>query len=117
MSLTLRLPSGTSADAYVSTLPLFTYFLRLPDFLVSNAHFRPEVMKRVKAARQSEIDRIKKLDDDEKAEDRKTKLEKRKKEEREQTLKGMSSEEQKKFLDKERAKEQRRGMSKRTMRA
>ena len=117
MTLILRLPSGTSADAYASTLPLFTYFLRLPDFLASQAHFRSEVMKRVRTARQAEIDRIRKLDDDERAEDRKTKLDKRKKEEREQALKGMSSEEQKKFLEKERAKEQRRGMSKRTMRA
>ena len=36
MSLTVRLPSGTdSTESYESTLPLFSYFLRLPDFLVS----------------------------------------------------------------------------------
>lgn len=118
MSLTVRLPSGTnSTESYAATLPLFSYFLRLPDFLVSNAHYRPEVMRRIKTTREEEIARIRKIDEDERAEERKAKQDKRKKEEREQALKGMSSEEQKKFLEKEREKEQRRGMKKRTMKA
>jgi hypothetical protein len=98
-------------------LKLFTYFLRLPDILVKQAHFRPEVMKRVRATREEEIKKIKKISEEEEAEARKEKADREKKEKRDATLKGLSAEEQRKFLEKEREKELRKSQKRRTMRA
>jgi hypothetical protein len=114
MSLSLRLPSA--ASDYIKSLPLFVQFLRLPDVLVSKAHFRPEVLRKVKQTREDEIRRIKKIDEDEKAEERKTKGDKEKKEKRDAMLNNMSSDEQRKFLEKEREKEARRSQKKKTLR-
>lgn len=116
ISLTLKLPSGTSAAAHEPTLPLFNYFLRMPDTLVNHGRFRAEAMRRVKATRDDEIKKIKRVDESEKAEDRRLKLEKDKKLERENKLKSMTPEQQKKFLDKERAVELKKNMKSRTMR-
>ncbi|KAF2431426.1 DUF1682-domain-containing protein [Tothia fuscella] len=117
ITLSIRLPSSTSASAYKSSLPLFTYYLRLPDFLTSNARFRPEVTRRIRATREEEIRKIKKVDDDEKSEERKLQSDKEKKQKRDNLLKGLGSVEQKKFLEKEREKEQRRSQKKRTQKA
>jgi Protein of unknown function (DUF1682) len=111
MTISLRLPSN-SKD-YLSTLPVFTYFLRLPDYLVQNAHFRPEAIRKIRQIREDEIKRIKKADDDEKAEERKLKGDKEKKEKRDTLLNALSGEEQKKFLDREREKDLRRSQKKR----
>jgi len=97
--------------------PILSAFLRLPDHLVSGAHFRAEVLRRVKATRDEETKKIRKLDELEKAEGRKTNSDKAKKEEREKKLKGMSADEQRKFLDKERDKDQRKAMGRRTIKA
>jgi len=115
LSLSIRIPDDPSA--YVSTIPLFASFLRLPDFLVQNGKFRAEALRKVKQTRETEIGRIKKRDDDEKAEERKIQADKDKKEKREETLKNMSANEQKKFLEKERDKETRKSQKRRTMRS
>ncbi|RAL64221.1 hypothetical protein DID88_002113 [Monilinia fructigena] len=45
--LSMKLPSG---DDYSKVLPIFEHFLRITDQLASGAHFRPEVMRKVKYA-------------------------------------------------------------------
>lgn len=74
-------------------------------------------MRRVRATREEQIKLIKKVDDGEKAEERRLKVEKDKRAERETRLKAMKPEEQKKFLEKERTTEMRKGQKKRTMKA
>jgi Skp family chaperone for outer membrane proteins len=82
-------PSSNSPGAWGATLPLYTYFLRLPDTLVSVAHFRPEVLRRVKATREEESNKIKKVDLDGKAEERRLQAEKTKRQQRDAKLKTM----------------------------
>jgi hypothetical protein len=114
INLSLKLdPSGT----YTSTLPLFTSFLRLPDYLASSAHFRPEALRRIKQTRQEQIDKIRKLEDEEKAEERKLQGDKAKKEKRDQMLSGMSAEAQRKYLEKERERETKRREKRKTVKA
>ncbi|EON65593.1 hypothetical protein W97_04831 [Coniosporium apollinis CBS 100218] len=115
ITLSLHLPSSSTASAYDSTLPLFHYFLRMPDQLAAHAHFRPEAMRKVRATREEEIRKIRRVDEDEKAEERKLKSDKERKEKRDQLLKGMSAKEQEKYLAKERAKTQRKSEKARTM--
>ncbi|KAL1967346.1 hypothetical protein VTN77DRAFT_3392 [Rasamsonia byssochlamydoides] len=115
VQISLRLPSSSSG--YASTMPLFSVFLRLPDVLVSTAHFRPEVMRKLRNTREDEIRRIRKAEEEEKAEERKLAAEKLKKEERERMLRNMSAEEQRKYLEREKEKEQRRLLKKNTRRA
>ena len=112
LSLSLKLPSGTSAAAYKPTIPIFEYFLRLPDHLVVHARFRPEVKRKIMATRDAEQSKLRKADEEEKAEDRRLESEKKKKEIRDGKLKGMSADEQRKFLEKERLKEGKRGEKK-----
>ena len=96
--LSLKLPSD---ENYASTLPIFQVFLRLPDLLVGSAHFRPEVMRKINATRESEKGKLKKLADKETEEERMKQLDKMKKEERDRKMKGMSAEEQRKYLERE----------------
>ncbi|MCJ1355346.1 MAG: hypothetical protein MMC33_005337 [Icmadophila ericetorum] len=120
LHLSLRIPSSpspTSLSTYTSSIVLFAYFLRLSDQLASSARFRPEVTRKIKAAREEEIKKLKKLDTEEKAEDRRLEDAKRKKTERDSKLKGMSAEEQRKFLEKEREKDQRKMGKKMTKKA
>lgn len=107
----------STADAFASTLPLFQYFLRMPDHLVSAAHFRPEAMRRIKTTREEQIAKIRRLDDDEKAEERKLQGDKLKKEKRDQMLSRMSADEQRKYLDKERERDTKRREKKKTVKA
>ncbi|KAL8910290.1 MAG: hypothetical protein Q9171_004413 [Xanthocarpia ochracea] len=106
--LSLRLPSSTNPSAYESTLPIFEYFLKMPDTLVATAHFRGEVTRKIRATREEETKKLKKADDDEKAEERRLEAEKKKKEIRDTRLKGLSAEEQRKFLEREREKGQKK---------
>ncbi|KAF2171800.1 hypothetical protein M409DRAFT_18033 [Zasmidium cellare ATCC 36951] len=108
--LSTRLNNSSNSSA------LFTYFLRLPDHLVNSAHFRSEALRKIKATREEEMRKLRKIDEDEKAEERRTQSEKLKKEERDRKLSKMSADEQKKFLEKEKEKSQRKGMKKQTMR-
>lgn len=107
-------PTGSPYD---SSMPLFQYFLRLPDILVSSAHFRPEALRRIKATREDQIAKIRKLDDDEKAEERRLAGDKLKKEKRDATLGRMTADEQRKYLDKERERDSKRKMKKQTVKA
>lgn len=110
-----RLPS--SDKEYDDILPLFSYFLRLPDVLVKQAHFRPEVLRKVRAIREDAIAQIKKLDDEIKAEERNAERERAKKVKRDEQLKAMDAKTQKKFLDKEREKEFKKSQKKGNIRA
>ena len=79
-----------------------TYFLRLPDFLAQNAHFRPEVTRKIRSVREEEQKKLRKLSEEEKAEERRLEGEKKKKQMRESKLNNMSAEDQRDFLEKER---------------
>ncbi|EOA84637.1 hypothetical protein ACJQWK_07013 [Exserohilum turcicum] len=105
------------ASDYETTMPLFQYFLRLPDQLASSAHFRPEALRRIKQTREEQIAKIRKADDEEKAEERKLALDKLKKEQRDAKLGRLSADEQRKFLEKEREKSARKGMKRSTVKA
>ena len=96
---------------------LFAAFLRMPDHLVSTAHFRPEALRKVRATRDDEAKKLRKIDDEEKAEERRVQAEKLKKEERDRRLGKMNADEQKKFLQKEKEAEHRKMSKKRTTRA
>ena len=111
LSLTLRMSEPSR------TAPLLATFLRLPDHLVSSAHFRSEVLRRVRATRDDEAKKLRKLDEDEKAEERKTLSDKAKKDARDLKLKGMTADEQRKYLDKEREKNNRKQTGKKTIKA
>ncbi|KAF2867436.1 hypothetical protein BDV95DRAFT_502830 [Massariosphaeria phaeospora] len=112
INLSMRFPSG---DDYTSTLPLFHYFVRMHDHLASACHFRPEALRRIKATREDQIAKIRRLDDDEKAEERKLLGDKAKKEKRDAMLGRMSADEQRKYLDKERERDTKRKEKKRTV--
>ncbi|BCR83317.1 CCDC47 family protein [Aspergillus chevalieri] len=115
ISLSMNIPSAS--DAYASTLPLFQQFLGFADKLVASAHFRAEVMRKVRNVRDAEIKKLRRADEEEKAEERKLAAEKQKKEERERILRGMTADEQRKYLDREKEKENRRSTKKITRRA
>jgi hypothetical protein len=112
INLSLKLQSS-----YESTLPVFTQFLRLPDLLVSSAHFRPEALRRIRQTREEQIGKIRRLDEEEKAEERKLAADKLKKEQRDAKLGRLSADEQRKFLEKEREKKSKKGMKKSTVKA
>lgn len=111
--LRMKVPS---ASDYSNTLPLFQTLLRLPDHLVQNAHFRPEVLKKLTQTREAETKKLKRVSDEEAEEERKKLAEKVKKEERDRKMKGMSAEEQRKFLEKESSRKQKRDEKKMTKR-
>ncbi|KAL2369595.1 DUF1682 domain-containing protein [Blastomyces gilchristii SLH14081] len=111
INLSLRLPKSGS---YATTMPVFTYFLRLTDRVVSAAHFRAEVVRKLRNTRDEETRKLRRAYEEEKSEERKLQAEKAKKEERDRLLRGMSAEEQRKFLEKERERETKRGMKKAT---
>ncbi|KAF2179361.1 DUF1682-domain-containing protein [Zopfia rhizophila CBS 207.26] len=115
ISLSTKLQS--SGTSYEASIPLFQYFLRIPDHLVSIGRFRAEAMRRIKQTREEQIAKIRRLDEDEKAEERKLKSDKEKKEKRDQVLGRLSAEEQRKYLEKEREKESRRKERKKTIKA
>jgi hypothetical protein len=110
----MKLPS--SGD-YSKVLPLFQYFIRLADTLVAGAHFRPEVMRKLKITREDMIKKLQKADEDEKAEERALEREKAKKIKRDNDLKGLDAKAQKKYLEKEKEKEMRKSQKKQTQKA
>ncbi|CAJ2509821.1 Uu.00g057210.m01.CDS01 [Anthostomella pinea] len=111
--LKYRLPSSNNYD---DLLPLFSYFLRIPDQLASSAHFRPEVMRKVKSVRDENVRQIQKEAELEKAEERALERDKAKKVKRDAELNALDARAQKKFLEKERDKEQRKASKKQTVR-
>ncbi|KAK0630789.1 hypothetical protein B0T17DRAFT_529322 [Bombardia bombarda] len=112
--LKYRLPSSNNYDSLV---PIFSYFLRITDQLVQSARFRPEVLRKVKAARDEAIKRIKKAGEEEKLEELAVEREKARKAKRDLELKALDAKAQKKFLEKEREKETRKSMKRQTTRA
>ncbi|KAJ5645413.1 hypothetical protein N7507_011424 [Penicillium longicatenatum] len=104
----------SSAAGYAATVPLFNQFLRFGDKLVAAAHFRGEVLRKVRNVREDEIKKLRRVEEEEKAEERKLAAEKIKKEERERLLRGMTADEQRKYLDRESQKEQRRSSKRMT---
>ncbi len=112
--LKYRLPSNND---YTNLVPIFKHVLRLPDRLVQGARFRPEVLRKVKAARDAAVKQIQKADDESKAEERAQEREKAKRAKRDQELNALDAKAQKKYLEKEREKEMKRGMKKQTTRA
>ncbi|KAL2212726.1 DUF1682-domain-containing protein [Sarocladium strictum] len=111
-----RAPSGTGATAYDSLLPIISYFIRLPDFLAQNAHFRPEAMKKVRSTREAMISSLQKVLDEKDAEERAEQREKAKRAKRDAELQGLDAKQQKKYLDRESAKEFRKAQKKQTTR-
>ncbi|PMD40860.1 DUF1682-domain-containing protein [Hyaloscypha variabilis F] len=109
--LSIRVPS--SGD-YTKTLPLFEYFIRLTDTLVHGAHFRPEVLRKVRTTREDMVRKLKKADEDEQAEERGLEREKAKKLKRDLELKALDAKGQKKYLEKEKEKEMRKNNKKMT---
>lgn len=114
LHIALNLPS--SEQNYIHSLPLFAQFLRLPDHLVSTSKLRPEVSRKIKATRESEKGKLKKVSDKEAEEERLRQMDKLKKEERERKMKGMSADEQKKFLERENEKQRKKSEKKQTRR-
>lgn len=112
--LSIRTPS--SGD-YSSVLPIFQYFVRVADILVQSAHFRPEVLRKVRTTREDTIRKLQKAGEDEKAEERNLEREKAKKLKRDLELKALDAKGQKKYLEKEREKEMRRSQKKQTQKA
>ncbi|KAI1268691.1 hypothetical protein F5Y18DRAFT_239604 [Xylariaceae sp. FL1019] len=111
--LKYRLPSSNNYD---NLLPLFSYFVKLPDQLVSVAHFRNEVLRKVKNVRDENIKQIQKAAEDEKAEERAMERDRAKKAKRDAELSGLDAKAQKKYLEKEKEKEMRKAAKKQTVR-
>ncbi|KAI8625260.1 DUF1682 domain protein [Xylariaceae sp. FL1651] len=112
--LRYRLPSSNN---YENLLPLFEYFVRLPDQLTSVAHFRAEVLRKVKSLRDENIKQIQKVAEEEKAEERALERDKARKAKRDAELNALDAKAQKKYLEKEKEKEMRKAAKKQTMRA
>lgn len=115
LHLSLRLPSSPSSTP--ATLPLFTLFLRLPDHLASHAHFRPEVLRKVRATREEQAARLRRAAESTTTEERRAAAERVKKEDRERKLRGLGAEEQRKALEKEAERKRKRGEKKMVKRA
>ncbi|KAF8466736.1 hypothetical protein BDZ91DRAFT_724903 [Kalaharituber pfeilii] len=111
-SLLPFLPSTLDLNRTPPTLALVSAFLRLPDHLVSAAHFRPEVHRKLKATREEQARVLAKQAEEDAKEEREQKRAEAKKREREEKLRGMSAEEQRKWLEREKEKETRKAMKK-----
>lgn len=112
--LRYSLPSNND---YTNLVPIFQYFLRISDQLAKSAHFRPEVVKKVKAVREAMIKKIQKAEEEEKAEERAIEKEKARKAKRDAELNALDAKGQKKYLEKERERELKKGTKKMTTRA
>lgn len=98
-------------------IPIFQYFIRVTDILVQFAHFRPEVLRKVRITREDMIRKLQKADEDEKAEERNLEREKAKKLKRDLELKALDAKGQKKYLEKEKEKEMRKNQKKMSAKA
>lgn len=89
----------------------------MTDQLVQVAHFRPEVLRKVRTVRDDMVRQIQKADEESKAEERAQERERARKARRDQELKALDAKAQKKYLEKEREKEMRRSIKKQITRA
>lgn len=105
-----------SDNNYEPLLPIFQYFIRIADQLVKEAHFRPEVLKKVKSVREDVAKQIQRADLEEKSEERNFEREKARKAKRDQELSQLDAKGQKKYLEREREKELRKQQKKMTSR-
>ncbi|KAI2636304.1 DUF1682-domain-containing protein [Hypomontagnella submonticulosa] len=112
--LKYRLPSSNNYD---DLTPLLSYFVRIPDHLASSAHFRPEVLRKIRAVRDENIKHIQKAAEEEKAEERQAERDRAKKAKRDAELNALDAKAQKKYLEKEREKELRKTSKRQTVRA
>ncbi|KAI1206558.1 DUF1682-domain-containing protein [Annulohypoxylon truncatum] len=112
--LRYRLPSSNNYD---DLAPLLSYFVRISDHLASSAHFRPEVIRKVRAVRDENIKQIQKVAEEEKAEERQAERDRAKKAKRDAELNALDAKAQKKYLEREREKELRKSSKKQTVRA
>ncbi|KAI1125022.1 hypothetical protein F5Y10DRAFT_279807 [Nemania abortiva] len=112
--LRYRLPSSNNYD---DLLPIFSYFVRLPDQLASAAHFRTEVLRKVKSVRDENIKQIQKAAEEAAAEERALERDKARKAKRDAELNALDAKAQKKYLEKEKEKEIRKAAKKQTVRA
>lgn len=112
--LKYRLPSDNN---YEPLLPIFQHVIRLTDQLAKEAHFRPEVLRKVKSVRDETARQIQKADLEEKSEERNYEREKAKKAKRDQELAALDAKGQKKYLEREREKELRKQQKRMTTRA
>ncbi len=109
----MRIPS--SGD-YSKVLPIFEYFIRVTDLLVQGAHFRAEVLRKVRTTREDMIRKLQKAVEEEKAEERNIELEKAKKLKRDLELKALDAKGQKKYLEKEKEREMKKAQKKQSQR-
>lgn len=112
--LQLRMPHPTDAPKVAR---LVQAYIRLIDHLVERAHFRPEVTRKIKAAREDANRKMRRAEEEAAAEEREARRVDERKKERDAKLSRMTASEQKKFLEKEREKETRRGMKKQQRKA
>ncbi|KAI0880817.1 DUF1682-domain-containing protein [Annulohypoxylon maeteangense] len=112
--LRYRLPSSNNYD---DLAPLLSYFVRISDHLASSAHFRPEVIRKVRAVRDENIKQIQKAAEEEKAEERQAERDRAKKAKRDAELNALDAKAQKKYLEREKEKELRKSSKKQTVRA
>ncbi|KAK9236034.1 hypothetical protein V1525DRAFT_346976 [Lipomyces kononenkoae] len=99
-----------------ATVQLVNAFLNTVDLAVAKAHWRPEVSRKLKATRDDEIRKLKKIADEEKAEELAKQRAKEKKEQKQEIGK-LTAEEQRKAQTKEREKEIRRQRTKQVRKA
>ncbi|RYO89213.1 hypothetical protein DL762_003357 [Monosporascus cannonballus] len=112
--LRYRLPGS---DSYDSLTPLLSYFVRMSDHLAASAHFRPEVLRKVRNVRDENVKQIQRLAEEEKAEERALERDKAKKAKRDAALSALDAKAQKRYLEKEKEKEMRKAAKKQTVRA
>ncbi len=111
--LRYRLPSSNS---YENLTPLLSYFIRLSDHLAAAAHFRPEVLRKLRHVRDDLTKQIQKQAEEEKAEERAQERDKAKKAKRDAELNALDAKAQKRYLEKEKEKEIRKASKKQTVR-
>ncbi|EPS35742.1 hypothetical protein H072_10805 [Dactylellina haptotyla CBS 200.50] len=111
-----RLVLNLNLDSKNNSGPLMEYFLRLPDVLATNAHFRPEVLRKVRSMREEERRKLERVEEEKKAEERQASKDEKKKQERDAKLRGLTAEEQRKFLEKEKDKEMKKAAKKQVKR-
>lgn len=90
--------------------------MRVSDQLVKDAHFRPEVLRKVKSTRDETVRQIQKADVEERSEERNMEREKAKKAKRDLELSQLDAKGQKKYLEREREKDMRKQQKKMTSR-
>ncbi|KAK9450330.1 uncharacterized protein V1518DRAFT_413567 [Limtongia smithiae] len=112
-ALLVLTPRSSAADAEATT-SIINAFLATIDVAVVKAHWRPEVLRKLKNTRDEEVRKLKKVEEEERAEELARIRAKEKKDLSKTEARGLTAEEQKKLQAKEREKDVRRMRSKQT---